>query len=290
LRTVWLNLLLAAAYSTTGWLGLQLPYYGEHVTLVWAPAAIALTGIVLGGTALVPGILFGSIGVNLATAPHAWPQVLAITVGNTIGPVLAGLFLTRALEFRPQLDRVRDALAYAGIGVLGTSLVTATCGALSLYAFGDAPLADLPTAWAAWIAGDAAGLLIVGPALLTWCSIPDPALAKHIAGTEKAAMGIAFAVFAAISVAYGEKIPSLPSAFGPIFVWVVLRLGPRGVSVASVCVVICLVVATALGVGPFIADSARAGMLELWVFVAAVGCASILASALICERDLALYN
>ena len=285
-----LNILVAFAYSTTGWLGLQFPYYGEHVTLAWAPAAIALAAIVLAGPVTIPGTFLGAFVVNFAIDPGKPAHAAMIAVGNTLGPAIAGLVLVRVYALRPQLDRVRDAFAYLSVGVFGTSVVTATLGALSLYAFGEAPWAEVPTAWLAWLGGDVAGLLIVGPPLLTWLSHPDPIVAEQTSPVEKGAMLFTVALFAAIVLEYGERIVSLPYAFGLVFVWILLRIGPRGASLAIATVATTLVVGTALGRGPFIAQTPHVGMLSLWVFLSAVGSASITTSALVAERNRALHH
>ena len=36
---------LALAYFVTGWLGLQMPYAGSHITLVWLPTGIAVAAL-----------------------------------------------------------------------------------------------------------------------------------------------------------------------------------------------------------------------------------------------------
>lgn len=290
MRLVRLNIVVAVAYSVTGWLGLRLPYFGEHVTLVWAPAAIALAAIVLAGPAMIPGIYLASFVLTVALEPsHPGPSAL-IALGNTLGPTAAGLALSRLYALRPQLDHVRDALIYLSIGVFGTSIVTATVGASTLCAFGDASWSEFPTAWFVWLGGDAAGLLIVGPLLLTWLSRPDPTLAKTISTLEKNAMIVSVAIFSAMVLAFGERLVSLPYTFGLFYVWILLRVGPRGSALAIAALAITLVVGTALGAGPFVAQAPRSGMLSLWVFVAAVGSASITASALVAERNRALHH
>ena len=271
-------------------MGLQFPYYGAHVTLLWIPAAIALAALVLRGPAVIPGVFVGSLGLNLTTDPSNVGQSIAIAAGNTLGPALSSYLLVRVARFESRMDRVRDGFAYVGIGVLATSAFTATFGALSLYAFGTAPATDLPNVWVTWLGGDAAGLLIVGPLILTWLSPPDPALVRPIANTEKAALGLSIILFSAIVLASGSRIPSLPYAFGPLFVWSLLRLGPRGVSLAVAVVSISLMAGTALGVGPFMGKSVADGMLALWVFLAGAGSAGVISSALISERDRAVMN
>src|SRR5512139_726973 len=137
IRVLCLNFVVALAYSVTGWLGLQLPYYGEHVTLVWAPSAIALAAVVLAGPTIIPGIFLGSFGLNVTLEPTFPAAAALIASSNTLAPSLAGIVLARSYAFRPQLDRVRDAFAYLRVGVLGTGVVTSTFGALWLCAFGD---------------------------------------------------------------------------------------------------------------------------------------------------------
>jgi len=40
---------VALAYFITGWLGLQVPYTGSHITLVWLPTGIAVAALLRGG-------------------------------------------------------------------------------------------------------------------------------------------------------------------------------------------------------------------------------------------------
>ena len=290
LRAIWLNSAVAVAYFVTGWLGLRLPYYGEHVTLIWAPVAIALAAIVLAGPVVIPAILLASFLVNIVIEPsHPFPSAV-IAVGNTLGPAVAGLLLVRVYKLRPQLDRIRDAIAYVTIGVAGTSLITATLGTLALYTFGDMPSQDVPTAWLVWLGGDAVGLLVIGPLVLTTVSKPDPTLAKVIPQLEKGAMIVTVAAFVTIVLTWGDRLVSLPYAFGVVYVWILLRAGTRAAMLAIATVAIALVVGTALGYGPFIVQSPRSGMLSLWVFLAAVGSASVTVIALVAERNRALQH
>src|SRR5262245_651179 len=139
MRAILLNIVVAIAYFATGWLGLLVPYYGQHVTLVWAPTAIALAAVVLAGPTVIPGLFLGGFGLNVTLEPARPGPAAMIAIGNTLAPSLTGIALVRWYAFRPQLDRLRDAFAYLGVGVLGTGLITATLGAMWLCAFADAP-------------------------------------------------------------------------------------------------------------------------------------------------------
>ena len=285
-----LSLLVAAAYFAMGWLGLQVPYYGQHVTLIWVPTAVALAAVILAGPMVIPGIALGCLALNFTIEPSRPVPGALIAIGNTLAPALTGMVLVRWYRFRPQLDRLRDNFAYLAIGVVGTGVITATLGATWLCAFGDAPWGDYATVWMIWFGGEAAGSLIVGPVLLTWLSAPDPVVANPAPPIEKAAMALSVVVVSAIVLAFSSHLVSLPYAFAFLFPWILARAGLRGLFLSVATVALVLVVGTALGVGPFIDHSARSGMLSLWLFLAVVGSVSLTGGGLIGERDHALHH
>jgi two-component sensor histidine kinase len=289
-RAVLLNLLVAAAYFATGWLGLQAPYYGQHVTLIWAPTAVALAAVILAGPVAVPGIALGCFALNLTIEPSRPGPGALIAMGNTLAPALTGMALVRWYGFRPQLDRLRDNFAYLAVGVVGTGLITATLGAMWLCAFGDAPWGDYATVWMIWFGGEAAGSLIVGPVLLTWLSAPDPVVSNPAPPIEKTAMALSVVVVSAIVLTFSGHVISLPYAFAFLFPWILARAGLRGLFLSVATVGLVLVVGTALGIGPFIDHLPGSGMLSLWLFLAVVGSVGLTGGGLIGERDHALHH
>lgn len=283
-----LNLIVAAAYFATGWLGLQVPYYGHHVTLVWAPTAVALAAVILAGPIAIPGIALGCLGLNVTLEPgHPGPAAL-IAIGNTLAPALTGTVLVRRYGFRPQLDRLRDAFLYLAVGVVGTGLIAATLGASWLCAFGAAPWGDYGTVWMSWFGGEAAGSLIVGPLLLTWLSAPHPIVPSPAPPVERTVMALSVVIVSALVLAFGGRFLSLPYAFAFLFPWILARAGVRGVFLAVATVALVLVVGTGFGIGPFVLHSPRSGMLSLWLFLAVVGSVSLTGGGLIGERDHAI--
>lgn len=290
MRTVVLNILVAAAYGLTGWLGLKYPYYGEHVTLLWAPAAIALAAVVLAGPVAAPGIFLGVLSLSFTPTAHPWRESLAIAVGNTLGPLVVGELLVRRYRFRPEFDRVRDAILFVGMGAIGTSLITATSGVVALRLLGRIPSEQVWAAWHGWFGGDAIGILILGPALLTWGAHRDSLPRLRASTAESVLLAAILLGFTASVVAYGDRVPTLPYAYGLLFVWTLLRSTIRGISLATALVSIVLVVATVLGLGPFSVASPSENILQLWVFLAAAGIGTMTTGALVAERDYALHE
>src|SRR5204863_3864330 len=118
-----------ACYGTAV-LSLHLALVRGQVTPIWPPTGIALVALLLFGRRLWPGILLGAFLVNAPISPS--PLVAAgIAAGNTLAPLLAATLLQRA-GFRPELDRLRDAVAIVLLAALLGMAVSATGGPATL--------------------------------------------------------------------------------------------------------------------------------------------------------------
>ena len=60
--------ILAAGYTLTGIVGLSLAIPPGYATAVWPPSGIALAAVLLWGPRVWPGIVAGSVLVNVAVA------------------------------------------------------------------------------------------------------------------------------------------------------------------------------------------------------------------------------
>src|SRR4029077_16088252 len=81
--------------------------------------------------------------------------------------------------FRPELDRLRDAVAIIVLGALVAMTISATAGTSVLVLSGAVPTTSFASTWAVWWTGDAMGVLLVAPFLLSMLSTtrsPAPSL------------------------------------------------------------------------------------------------------------------
>ena len=101
---------LAGAYFGAARLGLDLAFATTSVTAVWPPTVIALAALLLWGYRLWPGVALGAFLANSWTGIPLY-AVLGITLGNTLEALAGAWLLHRVADFRPSLDRVRDARA-----------------------------------------------------------------------------------------------------------------------------------------------------------------------------------
>ena len=157
--------LVALAYYLAGRIGLELAYLDGAVAALWPPAGLGLAVLFLYGLRLWPGIVIGDLLLGDFSTPFG--TVLAQTVGNTVALVVAALVLRRLTGGRGELDRVFDVLALVACAVLA-AVISGAFGPLALR-LGDVIAADeFWRVFRTWMLGDAAGVLVVAPALLTW--------------------------------------------------------------------------------------------------------------------------
>jgi integral membrane sensor domain MASE1 len=203
-------IILALAYAGTGWLGLQMPYAGSHITLVWLPTGIAVAALIRLGWAIWPGIFIGALLANLSVG-SSWPLAAGIAVSNTLGPLLTRGLLRRT-GFHAAFDRQRDIGLFIAASAVGMT-VSAAGGCMNLYLAGWMPLQDLGTTWLSWWMGDTVGVLLAGPLLvtLTWESLAQLGRARNALLLWIVVTGLA--LWFVFVYDYGQLGHALPLAF-----------------------------------------------------------------------------
>jgi PAS domain S-box-containing protein len=271
--------ILAAAYYVAAQLSLRLSLVESNVTPFWPPTGIAVVAFVLFGRRLWPGVAIAAFLVNLPITPS--PLAAAATAaGNTLTPLIAAVLLER-LGFRPQIDRLRDALAIVFPAALLSTLVSATIGAATLVASGAIDDGDLVGAWSVWWAGDAMGILVVAPFLLTLPSVRREGLGGPSRWIEALVLLVALAAvsFAALTSGYAVMFIVLP-----LLGWAAWRFQQAGAAPAALLVATLATWAAVTERGPFEQVSLLERMLTLQAFNASVAFASFVFAALVIER------
>src|SRR3954454_6803046 len=266
--------LVAAAYYLAGRIGLELAYLNGAVAALWPPAGIGLAVLFLGGVRLWPGVVIGDLWLGDFSTPFA--TVLAQTVGNTIALVGAVLVLRRLTGGRGDLARVGDVLALVACALLA-AVISGAIGPVALRLGGVITASELPRVFRTWILGDACGVLVVAPALLTWVSIGTAGLKRR--DLVEGAIVIATLVVLA-------ELPSqrdVPYIVFPVLLWAALRFGPRGAATATLVICSITVWNTAQADGPFVRDSITDSLLATQLFIAISALTSLVPPAVTAE-------
>jgi PAS domain S-box-containing protein len=271
--------LVGVAYFVAAKLSLRLSLVGENITPLWPPTGIALVAFLLRGRRLWPGVALAAFAVNLPITET--PLAAATTaVGNTLAPLLAATLLLR-VGFHPEIDRMRDALAIVFLGALLSMTVSASIGAATLLVTGAIPRSEFLAAWSVWWAGDAMGILVVAPFLLTLSSLREPSFLFGREGVE--ALGFLALVGVVTAYVLSADQPLLFAVL-PVIGLTAWRVQQRGAAPAALIVSILATWAAVEQRGPFAGLDIPGEMLTLQAFNASVAFTSFFFAASVSER------
>jgi signal transduction histidine kinase len=253
---------------------------------VWPASGIALAAVLACGYRVWPGILAGSFLVALQS-PVSAATALGQAIGAT-GAALSGAFLIRRVgHFDSALSRLRDALALIVLGALGSSMLSASLGLASLYASGQQSYSGLGPAWLIYWLGDATGVLIVTPLVFTLpalLAIRSRARLIELAALLVLLVGACLIIFGDLPL-FPIRLHVLAFAVLPFVMWAAIDFGVGGASLAVFVIATIATMLTALGFGPFSANTpfVNAALLDVLFTVLAVS--GLALAAVIAERE-----
>jgi CheY-like chemotaxis protein len=167
----WLLGPLVVIYFLAAKLGLQFAFFHASASAVWPPTGIALAAVLLFGVQVWPAIFVGAFLANLGIAGDIGSS-LGIAAGNALEAIVGGLLVERHANGMRAFDRAQDYLRFVVLGGLVATTISATIGVMSLALAELAARDAIGTIWLTWWLGDAAGALIVAPAVLLWGRVP----------------------------------------------------------------------------------------------------------------------
>jgi integral membrane sensor domain MASE1/anti-sigma regulatory factor (Ser/Thr protein kinase) len=279
-------LVVASAYVLFAKIGLSLAFTFKQVTAVWPPTGIALAALLLGGYRLWPGVFLGALAAN-AYIDEPIYTIVGIAAGNTLAPVV-GTYLLRFFRFDRTFSRVRDVAVFVLFGSVAAMTISATNGALQLALAHLTPWSSFGTAWRLWWVGDAAGVLLVAPFILTW----RDARRDGIVQGDASAIELTILVVATLGFSVLEFFGKIPMAFPlyPFVVWAALRAGIRPTIALMVVVSGFALWATSHGSGPFNTLSVEQRVTGFILYTAVLSITGLVLSALTAERRSALVQ
>jgi integral membrane sensor domain MASE1 len=238
-------LLIAAAYVAAARFGFSFAFATKQVTAVWPPTGIAVAALLLWGYRVWPGIWLGAFVSNALTAEPAWGAAL-VAMGNTVAPLFAK-FLLQRFGFQNALERVVDVLAITVVAAVAMT-ISATNGVIVLALAGIVPWSDLSSVWWVWWTGDAMGVLLVAPLILTWVSNAGLGKSSYARALELTVLSLT--LLGASWVSFLSSIPLRFSVY-PFIVWTALRFRQRETATAVVVIAGIAIWATAHNLGPW---------------------------------------
>jgi PAS domain S-box-containing protein len=274
---------LATVYFAVAKLGFLAAVVHGVVSSAWPPSGVALAALLLWGPRYWPGITLGALLVNASSGVPLMGAV-GMGVGNTLEAVVGVLLLQRVMGFRPSLERLRDVLALALLGAVLATTLSATIGVASLLWSGAASSSSLGPLWRVWWSGDAIGVLLVTPVLLTWMTVPR---VHQTRGRAPEALSLLVILVVLTSLLFLTPFSYVYAIF-PFVSWAALRFGPRGAATATLVVSSLAIWFTLNGLGPFVASTATHNLALLQTFMGLLALTGLVLAALATERKFAV--
>ncbi len=276
---------LTALYLAGAKVGLHIGFVPQ-VSAVWPPTGIALAALLLFGYNVWPAITLGAFLANI-TAEEPVLTASGIAAGNTFEALLAAWILKRFLEFRPQLDRVRDVLGLALVGALFSTAEAATVGVASLCLGHVHDWTSFGMLWGVWWLGDATGDLIVAPLLLTWIAARGCVCPRRRAAEAAALL---LGLWTWCMILFGGWFDGIVSQYRlgysvfPFVIWAALRFGPALSTLAMALISTVAIWGTLARHFFFGSDSDGQSLILLQMYVAVVALTGMILAAVVAER------
>jgi len=282
-RQAGLIILLAAVYFAAAKVSLLVAIPPGYASAIWPPSGIALAALLLGSRRLWPGVWIGSFAANL-TIEGALLASLIIATGSALQAFAVATLVRRQLGVPRRFERVQEVLRFVGLTV-GGAIIAPTVALLPLATIYPLAGADLVSNWWTWWQGDACGMLIFTPLILSW-SAPGTVSWTPRRGLEAIAFALLLVTATEIvfSAGFGRSFVLLP-----FIVWAAFRFGQREVTTASTLLCGMALWYTLSGqIGPFSSLPLNESLLLLLVFVSTVVVTGLMLCAVLSQLRAAM--
>lgn len=257
------------------------------VTAIWPPSGIALAAIFLLGYRFWIGVFLGALLNNFffLYSPEAASfstlfVVVEIALGATLQAVCGAWLLLRFVTEKNPFLQLRNTAKFLVCGI-ASCLINATLGPLVVIIGGLASWSLYPALWWTWWLGDATGVAIMAPFIITWALKPIVKLSQ--AEAAEAFMLLITAVtleqfLFKVNNTFLYTIMLVP-------IWAVLRFGTTGATLALMCVVVPAIWDTVNGNGPFVTKSQNDSLLMLQAFMGVCSTMTLILGSILEEKE-----
>jgi PAS domain S-box-containing protein len=264
--------LLGVAYFALAKLALAMAIPPGYASPIGPGAGLALAALLLAGSRLWPGIWLGSAAVSL-TVEASLVASAVIATGATVQALAGAALIRRHIGLPLRFRRPEEVVKFVALAALA-STIAPTCALLPLGLLHPMTGPELFWNWWTWWQGDASGIILVAPLVLSWTESGSVRWTR-----EKVLEGLLFAVLlvtAAQVVFQGGAAATSAYATSflivPFIVWVAFRFSQREVTTA---------IAVVCGIALWHTPPANEARLLLLLFVSTVVFTGLMLSAIL---------
>ncbi|MEG3841885.1 MASE1 domain-containing protein [Microcoleus sp. herbarium14] len=279
---------LAAVYYGSGKLGIAiaLPIPPGNITALWPPSGIAWAANWCLGYRFWPAILLADMLTNvpgLYENSHDLTKAFATAGASAFGAVFEAIggtvLLRRWIGNFYLFDRSENVFKFILITLVCTA-ISALFGVSITCLSGIADWASFGYFWSTWWIGNAIGVIVFTPMLLTWRHY-----LQHEVKLRQLIEGLLFlgVLLSAGIIAFWLGYP-VEYLFIPCLVWGNFRFGLLGSTTGVAIVTTLAIVGTIKGVGSFVRPSLNESLILLQSFMGSAAVTTLLLGAVLAER------
>lgn len=258
--------LIALAYFALGKLGDQLAVFETYITPVWPGAGFAVAMVLLFGYRSLYALFVGAFAYNFSTLSDSlvhgvvlWLGALTITVGNVLQAAACAWLINWWIPHKQYFEKGLSVIKFILAGIL-TASISGGIGALTLSIGGLIPWNKFLFTWATWWAGDASGVTVVAPLVLSL-------LTASYRNLKLGEALLLVCVVVGITYINSSHEYQFTYLYLPCLVWAALRFQLLGVTFFLTLIVAIVIWQTVNGVGPFGARSLEKSLMQVELFV-----------------------
>ncbi len=281
-------LLTGVGYYLAGLFAVNFTIMAQGIAIMWPPNAMLLAAFLL-----APRKYWWMFAVAGAVAEFAadigsfpvW-QIVGFAVVNICETLFAAYVIGRITGTHPMELTLKNLSIMVGV-ILVVATPLAALGGAKIYALGD-PSIHYWQFWRLWWFGDATGLIVTLPVVLSVAGkSPIQSLRLRMSTVEAVGLGGAFLVVWALL--FTPLHQSMPWAASPVLlmlsvVWIAMRTTPIITTSAALCLSLSATLATTAGVGPFTTGiNEAANVLAIQEFLVATSILALFLSYAISE-------
>jgi len=259
---------VAALYALLGLSILACCSDNGVISIVWLPAGLALSVLLIGGNRYACGVFLGALAVNVITI-NSFGMAVAVAAGNTLEALLGALLVKRYVTFNHTFLSTQNYLQLLIVGAIA-SVTAALLGTATLVFSGFLSGETFFRYLTYWWRGDTLGIVLITPMLLVWRQAPDDWLRPKRLIELAVLIGLTFLAGQMIFMGWmRDAVGDVAKAYWMfLFVtWAAVRLGPHALVIIPVMTAIQGLLGAQQGTGFFAEDIAKTYLASYWFFI-----------------------
>ena len=259
---------VAALYALLGLSVLACCSDNGVVSVIWLPAGLALSVLLMGGDRYACGVFFGAFLVDVIATNSFWVAA-ALATGNTLEVLLGATLLRRDGGFNQSVLSTRNYLQLLIAGGIA-SVIAALIGTTALAFTGLLAGGSFFLNLSYWWMGDTLGIALITPLILVWRRAPDDGLKPKRLLEYLLLFGLAFLTCQAIFMGWlHDSVGHIAKGYWMFLIvtWAAVRLEAHGVVVILVMSAVMGLLGAQQGTGFFAEDIAKTSLANYWSFM-----------------------